>query len=81
MVNAAFPDAKRYGFEIVHTRQRTPSARSIENLRRIESFDFFTDFPRFSFNADTRGLSRPSIFGRRLREQPQRTKKNSDGVA
>jgi hypothetical protein len=32
-------------------------AASIENLRRIKSFGFFTNFPRFSFNADTCGLS------------------------
>jgi hypothetical protein len=32
-------------------------AISIENLRRIKSFGFFTNFPRFSFNADTCGLS------------------------
>src|SRR3954465_10301663 len=32
-------------------------ALSIENLRRIKSFGFFTNFPRFSFNPDTCGLS------------------------
>jgi hypothetical protein len=32
-------------------------AASIENLRRIKSFGFFTNFPRFSFNPDTCGLS------------------------
>jgi Family of unknown function (DUF5330) len=40
-------------------RHRRPNARaaSIENLRRIKSFGFFTNFPRFSFNRDTCGLS------------------------
>jgi hypothetical protein len=35
----------------------TIAQASIENLRRIKSFGFFTNFPRFSFNADTCGLS------------------------
>jgi hypothetical protein len=60
MVNATFPKRNRYGFEMVDGLSRTftiAKAASIENLRRIESFGFFTNFPRFRFNADTCGLS------------------------
>jgi hypothetical protein len=60
----SFEKRSRYGFEMVDAPAVTftiAPAASIENLRRIESLDFFTDFPRFSFNADTRGLSRPVI--------------------
>jgi hypothetical protein len=60
MVNAKFPKRNRYGFEMVDAPAMTltiAQAASIENLHRIESFGFFTNFPRFSFNADTCGLS------------------------
>jgi hypothetical protein len=60
MVNAKFPKRNRYGFEMVDTPDPSPpiaQAASIENLRRIKSFGFFTNFRRFSFNADTCGLS------------------------
>jgi hypothetical protein len=60
MVNAKFPKRNRYGFEMVDAPAMTPTIAliaSIENLRRIKSFGFFTNFPRFSFNADTCGLS------------------------
>src|SRR5258707_13020492 len=56
----SFRKRNRYGFEMVDAPERIPAitpATSIENLRRIKSFGFFTNFPRFSFNADTCGLS------------------------
>jgi hypothetical protein len=60
MVNAKFPKAEpvwfRNGGWPAMTLTIAQSA-SIENLRRIKSFGFFTNFPRFSFNADTCGLS------------------------
>src|ERR1700716_1223564 len=58
----SFRKRNRYGFEMVDAPDRTltiAKAASIENLRRIESFGFFTNFPRFRFNADTCGLSAP----------------------
>jgi hypothetical protein len=60
MVNAKFPRRNRYGFEMVDAPDAMltiAQAASIENLRRIKSFGFFTNFPRFCFNADTCGLS------------------------
>jgi hypothetical protein len=60
MVNAKFPKRNRYGFEMVDAPAMTLTIAlnaSIENLRRIKSFGFFTNFPRFSFNPNTCGLS------------------------
>jgi hypothetical protein len=56
----SFEKRNRYGFEMVDAPDATltiAQAASIENLRRIKSFGFFTNFPRFSFNPDTCGLS------------------------
>src|ERR1700736_452557 len=56
MVNAGFPALIRYGFEIVHTASAARSSSkpaSIENLRRIKSFEFFANFRRFNLNANT----------------------------
>src|SRR3984885_6631105 len=56
----SFRKRNRYGFEMVDAPEPNPSiahAASIENLRRIKSFGFFTNFPRFCFNPDTCGLS------------------------
>src|SRR5436305_12375003 len=56
----SFEKHHRYGFEMVDAPAMTLTiapAASIENLRRIKSFGFFTNFPRFSFNRDTCGLS------------------------
>src|ERR1700750_1181338 len=61
----SFRRETRYGFEMVDaggTFAIAPAA-SIENLHRIESFGFFTNFPRFCFNADTCGLSTPVTKG------------------
>src|SRR5882757_2749721 len=58
----SFRKRTRYGFEMVDAPAMTLTiarGASIENLRRIKSFGFFTNFPRFSFNADTYGLSTP----------------------
>src|SRR3954447_388387 len=62
MVNAKFRKAEPVWFRNSGCAGATLTIAlmaSIENLRRIESFGFFTNFPRFSFNADTRGLSTP----------------------
>jgi hypothetical protein len=60
MVNAGFPAQSRYGFEMVDAAQ-TPSCllkpASIENLRRIKSFEFSANSRRFNFNANTCDLS------------------------
>src|SRR3978361_705796 len=56
----SFRRRNRYGFEMVGAPAMTLTITliaSIENLRRIKSFGFFTNFPRFSFNPDTCGLS------------------------
>src|SRR4051794_12662034 len=56
----SFRKWNRYGFEMVDAPAATFTialAASIENLRRIKSFGFFANFPRFSFNRDTCGLS------------------------
>src|SRR5882757_3599287 len=56
----SFEKRNRYGFEMVDAPDATltiAQPASIENLRRIKSFGFFTNFPRFSFNPDTCGLS------------------------
>src|SRR5258705_10470859 len=56
----SFRRRNRYGFEMVDAPATTLTiawGASIENLRRIKSFGFFTNFLRFSFNADTCGLS------------------------
>jgi len=47
MVNAGFPSAQGYGFEMVHVRfagAKRPNRPSIENLRRIHSAAFFANF-------------------------------------
>jgi hypothetical protein len=60
MVNAGFPDRTGYGFEMVDVallalfEEKSPS---MENLRRIQSIDFFANFSRFNFNANTCDLS------------------------
>jgi hypothetical protein len=56
MVNARFPALIRYGFEMVDTAfaaRPSPKPASIENLRRIKSFEFFENFRRFNLNANT----------------------------
>src|SRR3954468_24301198 len=56
----SFEKRNRYGFEMVDAPAATLTVAlmaSIENLRRIKSFGFFTNFLRFSFNRDTCGLS------------------------
>src|SRR3954451_14252628 len=56
----SFEKRSRYGFEMVDAPAATFTIAlraSIENLRRIKSFGFFTNFLRFSFNRDTCGLS------------------------
>ena len=57
MVNGGFPATGRYGFEIVHSRHIFATPTSIENLRRIKSIDFFANYSRFNFNANTCDLS------------------------
>jgi hypothetical protein len=61
MVNAGFPASRRYGFEMVEARGRgTVIPRdppSIENLRRIQTFEIFENSHRFNFNANTCDLS------------------------
>jgi hypothetical protein len=56
MVNARFPAAIRYGFELVHmafAARSSPKSASIENLHRIKSFEFFANSRRFNLNANT----------------------------
>jgi hypothetical protein len=60
MVNDRFPARSSYGFEMVDAPggPRFPVFRpSIENLRRIEPFEFSANFRRFYLNANTCGLS------------------------
>jgi hypothetical protein len=60
MVNAKFPKAEPVWFRnggCAGANAAIAQIASIENLRRIKSFGFFTNFPRFRFNADTCGLS------------------------
>jgi hypothetical protein len=60
MVNAKFPKAEPVWFRnggCAGVDVQITLIASIENLRRIKSFGFFTNFPRFRFNADTYGLS------------------------
>jgi hypothetical protein len=60
MVNDRFPALMVYGFEMVDAPLALtllcPLA-SIENLRRIESFEFSANFRRFYLNANTCDLS------------------------
>jgi Family of unknown function (DUF5330) len=60
MVNVRFPKTTLYGFEMVDGRLRPyfcGKPPSIENLHRIDSFGFFTNFRRFNLNANTSDLS------------------------
>jgi Family of unknown function (DUF5330) len=60
MVNVRFPKSTLYGFEMVDGRLRPcfcGKSPSIENLHRIDSFEFFTNFRRFNLNANTSDLS------------------------
>jgi hypothetical protein len=60
MVNVGFPAPSFYGFEMVDARrvsdfpERPPS---IENLHRIKSIAFSSNFRRFNLNANTCDLS------------------------
>jgi hypothetical protein len=56
MVNGGFPAISRYGFEMVDGRDAAALA-SIKNLHRIKSVNFFANFSRFNFNANTCDLS------------------------
>jgi hypothetical protein len=56
MVNARFPSAQSYGFEMVHVRfaaRKRPKQPSIENLRRIHSAAFLANFTPVNLNANT----------------------------
>jgi hypothetical protein len=60
MVNDRFPARPIYGFEMVDAPIRPTfscSAASIENLRRIESFEISANFRRIYLNANTCDLS------------------------
>src|SRR5664279_2885282 len=60
MVNVGFPKSTLYGFEMVDGRLRPcfcGKPPSIENLHRIDWFEFFTNFRRFNLNANTCDLS------------------------
>jgi hypothetical protein len=60
MVNGGFPETRRYGFEMVDGQLTRLLAASIKNLRRIKSTDFFANYSRFNFKADTCDLSTPN---------------------
>jgi len=60
MVNGGFPETRRYGFEMVDGQLTRLLAVSIKNLRRIKSTDFFANYSRFNFKADTCDLSTPN---------------------
>src|SRR5258706_3203133 len=60
MVNVGFPAPSGYGFERVDAPGAAVSRRtapSIENLHRIKSIGFFTNFRRIKLNANTCDLS------------------------
>src|ERR1700731_4693598 len=56
MVNVGFPARAGYGFERVDA-PGAAAAPSIENLHRIKSVGFFTNFRRLNLNANTCDLS------------------------
>src|ERR1700731_157031 len=66
MVNVGFPARAGYGFERVDA-PGAAAAPSIENLHRIKSVGFFTNFRRIKFNANTCDLS-TAVSQDRLRE-------------
>jgi hypothetical protein len=60
MVNVGFPASPFYGFEMVDTRRAVilrHDPPSIENLHRIKSIAFSSNFRRFNLNANTCDLS------------------------
>jgi hypothetical protein len=61
MVNVSLPDVTATWFRIGDDRDRTEAMPSIEYLRRITSVGFFTKFPRFAPNPNTRRLTTPAI--------------------
>src|SRR3954467_13429115 len=77
----SFCQPNRYGFEMVDAdgMRAVTRAASIEYLRRIESFGFFTDLPRFRFNADTGGSSPAVSKGIDCENNPQRNEKTRTG--
>src|SRR5450432_4114418 len=88
MVNVGFPERWRYGFEMVDARRASISPRrpaSIENLHRIESIGFFSNFRRFNLNANTCDLSAAVSQGMIARttatvaDKPQREPKRRPG--
>ena len=61
MVNAGFRKLEPYGFEIVHGPAAailSHESASIENLQRIHSVGFFTNFRPVNLNANTCNLSK-----------------------
>jgi hypothetical protein len=75
--------ARGYGFEMVDARGHEHFAAriaSIENLHRIKSGGFFTNFRPFNFNANTSSLSTP-VSNMRIADQPQKKSKETTGVA
>jgi hypothetical protein len=67
MVNVGFPERAGYGFEMVDGPDEPRKPPSIENLHRIKSVGFFTNFRRIKFNANTCDLS-TAVSQDRLRE-------------
>jgi hypothetical protein len=57
MVNVGFPERARYGFEMVDASNQARKPASIENLHRIKSVGFLTNFRPFKLNANTCDLS------------------------
>src|SRR6202140_3016454 len=57
MVNVGFPERTRYGFEMVDASNQARKPASIENLHRIKSVGFLTNFRPFKLNANTCDLS------------------------
>jgi hypothetical protein len=82
MVNDRFPARSIYGFEMVDAPTVgtfSCSRPSIENLRRIESLEFSTNFRRIYLNANTCDLSKADSQEQSCGFHRNRTKKDDRG--
>ena len=82
MVNDRFPAASIYGFEMVDVATADIRAlpSSIENLRRIESFEFSANFREFT-SMQTLAIYRRLLIRNERADQPQRNREETTGVA
>src|SRR5665213_1660579 len=79
MVNAEFPDAHLYGFEMVDVPLICLDKPSIENLHRIKTSGFFANFRIFNLNANTCDLS-TAVSQERLRDRSQENDERRPGL-